>query len=167
MIHVPLYRRGDVLAGVALLDDEDAAIAEKRWYLAAGGYAFRNQGPAGASRRVYMHREVMGVLDDPDVEVDHRNRVRVDNRRENLRLVTRQQQHQNTSSHRGSTSRHRGVSWDGKRRNWRAYAMVAGKQHWLGRYPTEEEAAAVVSRFRAENAPFSEDAEPRRRERVA
>lgn len=50
-------------------------------------------GPPGRGRQVYKHRLVAGVADEPgrNKVVDHRNNRKSDNRRSNLRVVTRAQ----------------------------------------------------------------------------
>lgn len=44
-----------------------------------------------------------------------------------------------------ATSRYRGVSFDSKRRVWLAQIMIAGRQHALGRYEDEIEAALAYN----------------------
>lgn len=72
--------------------------------------------------------------------VDHINLNGLDNRRENLRLVTPSQNAANSPGQRGS-SKYRGVHWDGGRRQWIASVAPDGKQEVLGSFYTEEEAA--------------------------
>jgi hypothetical protein len=99
-----------------------------------------------------MHRQIMGF---PRAEVDHRNRNRVDNRRQNLRVATRQQNGENCSAHGDARSAYRGVSWDKRRRKWVARTSVRGRV--LQRYcATELEAASVAADFRREHMPFSD-----------
>ena len=90
---------------------------------------------------------------------DHINRVRLDNRRSNLRIAaTRYEQMQNVTPRVGYTSEHRGVYWDKYRQRWAARGKVNGVKSFLGRFKTEEEAAAVAKAWRRENMPFSEEA---------
>lgn len=105
-----------------------------------------------------MHREIMGLVKGDGQEVDHINRDRHDNRRENLRIGTRALNGQNLSVKPGCASRHRGVSWDKRRNRWSARVKVQGVLHWLGYFDREEDAAAAASAFRAKYMPFSEDA---------
>lgn len=156
---VPLRARDGSVRTWALLDARDGHLAEKRWHRTGGGYAARydakEYAESGKRTAVYMHREVLGVT-DPALQVDHINRDRLDNRRENLRVLPAARfQAQNMSSSQGATSGHRGVSWDRARGKWRATAMVERKNYDLGRYETEAEAAAVAAAFRAEHALYS------------
>ena len=78
----------------------------------------------------------------PKGHIDHINGVRDDNRIENLREATRQQNSFNRKSF-GKTSEYKGVSWDKPGKKWRSQYTLAGKVHYLGLYETEEEAAEV------------------------
>lgn len=73
----------------------------------------------------------------PDMELDHINGDRNDNRIENLREVTRQQNLFNSVS-KGGTSKYKGVSWDKNRNKWVAQYMLDRKHYYIGRYDTEE-----------------------------
>jgi hypothetical protein len=90
-------------------------------------------------------------------EIDHVNRRRWDNRRCNLRVVTRHQQMQNLPSHRDAGSPHRGVSRCAQTGRWAARVTINRKSHWLGRFDTEEAAAAAAQDFRAKHMPFAVD----------
>ena len=93
----------------------------------------------GGGGTVTMHRMVMAA--PTGSEVDHINGDKLDNRRENLRFVTRSQQIANCRSHEGSTSRFKGVSRPKGRRKWIAQISCKGRYHYLGWFDTEEGAA--------------------------
>ena len=149
----------------ALIDPEDAWLAEQRWYRNAAGYAVRQvpgEGtlPSGRRRQriVFMHREVLDLEYGDPLQGDHINRDRLDNRRSNLRRVTVAEQRQN-STPRGGASRHRGVGFrkDKKARPWIAYGTLNRKRQHLGFFATEEEAAAAALAWRRENLPAAVD----------
>jgi hypothetical protein len=75
--------------GIALIDDDDAAVvAHFKWRLKqcnGCAYVVRSVGRNG---HAYLHRELCG--DRPGLVVDHINGDTLDNRRSNLRHVTRQ-----------------------------------------------------------------------------
>jgi hypothetical protein len=145
---IPLYRRGVI--GHALVDDADAEIVgARRWNVLPTGYAV-SRDSAGS---VYMHRLVIGLGAGDSRQVDHINRDKLDNRRENLRVCTAAQNHQNKPSYRNSTSPFRGVSRD--RSKWRATVVLAGVQHFLGYFTDELDAARAAAQFRAQHMPFS------------
>lgn len=71
--------------------------------------------------------------------IDHINRDRLDNRIENLREATKSENMLNsTHSEKG------GVCFDSFRGKWKAYIKKEGKQIFLGRFNTKEEAFKKV-----------------------
>jgi len=129
-----------------LVDDEDfEALQHYTWRLNPAGYVYRTIWVSGENKnsKVYMHRQVTGC--PRGMEVDHINRNRLDNRKENLRLCTRSQNNAANKKRRGGTSQYRGVSraTDPKhhRKPWIAQIQKDGVNKRLGRFETEEEAA--------------------------
>lgn len=98
---------------------------------------------AGRHVTIYMHREIMGLTFKDGWEVDHLNHNPLDNRRANLRVVTPTANKRRQPSREGSSSRFVGVTWDKTRNRWRAQIQLEGVVTNLGRYATEEEAAAA------------------------
>jgi hypothetical protein len=91
----------------------------------------------------------------PD-EIDHKNRNSMDNRIDNLRPVTRQQNCANRSINK--RAERKGVSWDGRECKWRARITVSGKTIYLGRFLRVDDAcsaydAAATRYFGAYAAP--------------
>ena len=82
-------------------------------------------------------------------EIDHINGVRTDNRLENLRLVTRQENMQNTKIYNTNKSGVTGVSWCKRKQRWRAVIMGDAKQTHLGYFGEWFE--AVCARMSANN----------------
>lgn len=73
--------------------------------------------------------------------LDHIDGDKLNNRVENLREATVQQNVFNSKSREGSTSPHKGVSWDSSRGKWKAAVVVGGNYKMLGRFDSEEGAA--------------------------
>ena len=142
---IPLYRgrkHNASVIGYALVSKADyGALRKFRWGLVAG-YPARAD-PHNGKRTILMHRQIMGFPDPAAFEVDHINFNRLDNRRANLRVLTKRQNRQHCQS-RGGTSRFRGVSWDKARGKWFAKITVNYKQIPLGRFDSEEEAYEAV-----------------------
>lgn len=131
---------------VAKVDDEDYDwLIECKWCLHSCGYAMRNTSRKTGKHVSYMHREIMrrvvGELLSIKKQVDHIDGDKLNNQRENLRLVSKGQNQMNGKPQRGSTSQYKGVSWSNDRKKWVAQIKRAGKFHYIGRFESEDEAA--------------------------
>lgn len=139
----------------ALVDEEDyPRVCKRKWGMSPKeGYAYRKdiayREYDGTSYYVgvAMHRLLADAKDGEFV--DHINGDRLDNRRSNLRICTRQQNLQNRMPSEvinGNTkqSRFKGVSKSVNKTNpWRATIGINGRSFYLGCFPTEEAAAAA------------------------
>lgn len=85
-----------------------------------------------------------------DVEIDHINRDKADNRISNLRLVSRSENCQNSSSRRNTASGLRGVSWHKQRQRWAARITLHGLTKHLGLFDSPELAHAAYLQAAAE-----------------
>lgn len=83
-------------------------------------------------------------------DIDHINGNRVDNRKENLRYLTRKENIINRSKS-NSSSGIVGVYWDKNRNKWKAQCKIAGSVSNIGRYSTLEEAIHARVRFEWDN----------------
>lgn len=157
---VPLRKRGGDVVAYATVDVSDKAVVEPfPWFVNSQGYAVRNVTvESGKQRTLPMHRAILGLEFGDRLEADHISRDKLDNRRSNLRVVTHAQNSQNKPGH-GKYSQHRGVSFQkgAKKRPWIAYCSLDGRQHYLGAFGSEDEAAGVARAFRAEHLPFAVD----------
>jgi hypothetical protein len=126
---------------VTIVDDADYSwINEFQWYAAKINYGVGFYACRKIRRRpVGMHRIIMGVENDPSVDVDHINNDALDNRRENLRICSRSENCMNKVMHRDNRSGFKGVSRSGNR--FQAKIKANGKQRYLGTFKTPEEAA--------------------------
>ena len=81
------------------------------------------------------HRLIMlAFVGESDQEIDHINRIRDDNRFENLRYCTRSENMLNMDK----VDNTKGYTW--YRTKWQAYIRINGKQKHLGCFDTEEDA---------------------------
>lgn len=92
-----------------------------------------------AHRLVWLY--VHGVW--PSAEIDHINRVRTDNRIENLREASHAENMRNLSKAKNNTSGHVGVHWDKRRQKWVAYIKHERRRIHLGYYTHKEDAIAA------------------------
>ncbi len=74
------------------------------------------------------------------IEVDHKNGIRLDNRLENLQLLTNREHKAKTSKGRNTSSKYLGVSWDKRAKKWRAQIQIDGKLNFLGNFTDEYDA---------------------------
>lgn len=73
--------------------------------------------------------------------VDHKNRDGVDNRRENLRIVSHRQNQQNKTAKSTSKSMLKGVNWIVRDKKWSARIFLDNKSVLLGTFANELDAA--------------------------
>ena len=79
------------------------------------------------------HRIIgMVYIDNPKLQIDHKNRIQTDNRVENLRIVTNQQNQFNRNA--------KGYCFDKRCNKYQAKIQVNGQRKYLGYFDTEEEA---------------------------
>lgn len=139
---------------VALVDDEDYAyLTQWKWRLMRG-YAVRNLRRVNTNGRkrtyISMHREInktpAGLL------TDHINRNKLDNRKENLRTATQQQNQWNKPTSRKNPSSHyKGVSFCAQTKKWRASIEINGKYKSIGRFSEEINAAQAYNFYAFEH----------------
>lgn len=129
----------------AIVDPEDYEyLSQHKWHCNHDGYAKRTgYHPDGRSYTVLMHRFIINA--PKEMCVDHTNRNRLDNRRQNLRLCTRSQNAINRQiPQKSKTSKYKGVHQKPGSNRWCA---VIGRKNssrdsnHIGIFDTEEEAA--------------------------
>jgi hypothetical protein len=161
---IPLYRKDGTIVAYARVDTRWYEYLMQWTWRFNCGYARRSQRIDGRRIVIHMSREVVGLAHDDAREADHINRNRLDNRESNLRIADRRRGHRENMQNVGisprNSSGHRGVSlrrFSSGACRWRAYAKLDGRQYHLGFFDTRKEADRVVSAWRAEHMPFSED----------
>ena len=113
----------------ALIDDEDFDYLNQwRWHLSAKGYAVRKPGKSC----IFMHRLLNKT--PYNMQTDHINRNKLDNRKSNLRTVSNQQNHFNMPLQKTNTSGFAGVSWDKSRNKWISRIIKNNSVIYLGRF---------------------------------
>jgi len=90
-----------------------------------------------ASRLAWFYQE--GYW--PEHEVDHRDRIRDNNKWENLRHASRQCNSRNCNISKWNTSGITGVSWDKGKQRWESYVTISGKRFHLGYFTDKINAA--------------------------
>ena len=132
-------------------DIEDYDIVSKfAWYKSPQGYVIaKTKGKRHDRRCITMHGVVMMRPDG--VIIDHINRDRTDNRKNNLRYCSHSQNNMNAGKKKARNglpqSKYRGVSWSSRINKWQVVVRIDGKLKHLGSYVSELDAAAVASPY--------------------
>ncbi len=106
--------------------------------------------------RYKSHRIVFYMsfgIDPKDMQIDHKNGNRGDNRKENLRLATQSQNSINFKGNRADSKNKypRGVSWNKGNKKFEASVCVLGNNKYLGLFDSIEDAKHCASMARKEN----------------
>jgi hypothetical protein len=146
LVNVSSSQFPDTFAKISPQDAQKVLL--KKWTYGKCGNG-RYQPYVGESRTgSRLHRYVM---DAPiGVDVDHINGDTLDNRRENLRLVTARQNQANSRKRKEASSKYKGVAWHPVSGKWRAYISPNGKQQHLGLFSDEVDAARAYDKRASE-----------------
>lgn len=129
-----------------LIDAEDLElVSQYTWQVTDGGYAKKylesNENGIRLRRVVYMHRLIMNAQENQ--LVDHISQDKLDNRKSNLRFITKSLNALNSNKTRSSTG-YRGVIHNKQRgKPFLARITIDSKQIYLGSFDTPEEASAA------------------------
>lgn len=125
---------------LSFVDNEDYAELNKyKWYAWKHRntyYAIRRSSIKNLNR---MHRFIMNPPDN--MQVDHINGNGLDNRKENLRIVTNRENGQN--KHVKTSSKYPGVYWNKRDRNWQSMIVINGKKKFICCSKNEIDAATA------------------------
>lgn len=119
-----------------IVDAHIAPKLPKKIYYHSKGYAFIRVG-----RKIVMLHRVINRT-PKDLEVDHINRNKLDNRLSNLRNVTRSANSQNKKG--WAKSGFKGVNKNGNR--WQANIYKDNKRYCVGSFGTKKEAAEAYDK---------------------
>ena len=139
--YIELYDKSYNVVALAMIDAEDVdKVKYSKWRLNCNGYVISTNKFDG--KTTFLHRR---ILNNTNQFVDHINGNVLDNRKQNLRLITKSQNQMNVN--------YKGVS---KTKNDKHYAhiKIKGKAINLGVYVDEEE--ALYARYFAEKLLFKE-----------
>lgn len=138
----------------ALVDDKDYEwINQCKWHVfpnnSGSMYAFASKQKFDGKKhhRLIMHRVINKT--PAGFETDHINGNGLDNRRSNLRSVTRSQNMLNRKRNKKSSSKYKGVYWHKQHRKWIANIQINKKRIFIGLFKKELDAAkAYVSKVK-------------------
>lgn len=133
-----------------IIDAEDYAIIKDYcWHIDVHGYVVARE---QNGKIIKMHRLITNALED-DV-VDHIDRNRSNNTKNNLRITNAKGNAINHTVRHSSCSEVSGVTWYDKNRKWRAFVIVDGKNKYVYYGDSKEE--AIKARLEAEAKYYGE-----------
>lgn len=132
-----MYRRIKLTQGkYALIDHEDFELVSRfKWYFSSLGYVSRS----GCKKHFTLHQLIMKTKKGE--YVDHVNRNKLDNRKENLRIVTNQQNSFNRIKSKNNKTGYKGVTYNKNANKFMSYINLNYKQIYLGLFNDKKEAA--------------------------
>jgi hypothetical protein len=125
--------------------DENIMICDlEDWNKQKDCYWIKNRGGYATScknhKTIIFHRIIMGT-NDSKIQVDHINGNTLDNRKQNLRICSNQENSFNKNKNSNNSSGYKGVYFDKERNKWRSAIQFNGKSiKSPKRYDTPEEA---------------------------
>jgi len=141
------YRDGKTF----LVDIDDYEFVDGYKFCLCNSYVVFSGTKDGLNMK-FLHRIIMG--DPEDLVVDHINGDTLNNCRENLRIVTQQENLMNQTIRKTNKSGVAGVCWNKNTNKWKAQIMYKYKKIYLGCFDTLE--AATKARKDAEMKYFGE-----------
>jgi len=125
----------DKKGNVCLIDYEDLErVKQYTWHQNEQGYWIGKCN----SKSIRLHRFLLNPV--ADIIIDHKDGSPSNNRKENLRICTSQQNSFNRKCYEGMTSKYKGVYWKKDKKRWCSNIKVSGKIKYLGSFASEEEA---------------------------
>jgi hypothetical protein len=133
MLKVKKYKSDEIIE-VLVDPDQLPLINHLTWMETDHGYVLNSQ-------REYLHRVITQARCGQ--VVDHRNGNKLDNRRENLRVIDRAR---NVLNRRAKAGRkYKGTRFHSDRNQWSARISYQKKTYYLGYFSTEESAACAYN----------------------
>lgn len=138
---IVLYNKRNDKIGIAIIDIDDIDKCKSyKWSINSNGYA-RN-----GKHNLFLHNLILNINVLPkDLVCDHINRNRLDNRKPNLRIVTKSENCFNRSNVRG-------YSYNKNTNKYVAYIKRNGHNVYLGQY--DNKGGAIDARIKWENKYF-------------
>ena len=136
----------------ALVDDADYEwLNQWKWHAqyckyTDSYYAVRKSPTVRGKRRlIRMHRQLLRLSRGDKRQADHINHATLDNRRNNLRGCTLQQNSMNRNPRQNTSSKYKGVYWNKEKRKWQVKITAGKKNKYLGCFNSEIDAARAYN----------------------
>lgn len=130
-----------------LVDDEDYEyLMQWKWsaHSSKHGYAMRGEHIGNRKYEYFLMHRVLIEAKKGEC-VDHINGDTRDNRKENLRIATKQQNSMNVGLRSNNTSGYKGVTFDNRRNKWVAAIKKDYKSKFLGYFENKDDAAMAYN----------------------
>lgn len=119
---LPLRNIRKEIIGYTIVDEDDFhRLKDYRWCF--------SKKYASNWKLGYMHRYIMNAPKNSNLTVDHKNNNKLDNRKCNLYLATKQEQSQNKKIV-NNTANYIGVTWDKRWKRWRVQSCGTCIGYW-------------------------------------
>lgn len=130
---------------VEIDDSDEEKVSNYKWSVNLDNGNFY-AGSRINKKRIRLHRFLLS-LENPEIFVDHADGNTLNNKRSNLRVVTKSQNNCNRISMRKSLSKYKGVSFDKSRGKWQSHIKdtATGKHMFIGRFVNEIDAARAYN----------------------
>jgi hypothetical protein len=133
-----LYNNKHKKIAEAIIDKEDyEKVKDYKWHKGHSNYI------VSAKNGIRLHRLIMNY--PSNMEIDHKNHNKLDNRKENLRVCTGSQNKMNGKIHKDNFSKFKGVSWNKKNNKWVACIYTNNKNKFLGCFNNKIDAAIAYN----------------------
>lgn len=142
------------------LDDYEKVKYYGSWRIDKQGYVRTEFRVNGKRKHIKLHNLVMGIIPTRNKIVDHISRNKRDNRKRNLRIVTKQQNALNSKIQSNNTSGIRGVHFHKASKKWQVYIKNNAKRINIGLFENFED--AVCERLKAEVKLFGIEFSPQK-----
>jgi len=140
-VYIELCNKKYEVVGEAIIDIEDLdKIKGYRFHKTNRGYVRGN-----TKEYKYLHHLIIGKPPKGFV-TDHKDRNKLNNKRNNLRFITNQQNIMNSNKRKNTSSKYKGVCFVKAKKKWIAQISFNKKIYRLGCFANEKEAAKAYNK---------------------
>lgn len=143
------YDKYGYVKGESIIDlDDFGKVKDYKWCQDSQGYMSTYSKGFGHNRRVKIHHMIMNHKQGRDIEVDHLDGDKLNNRKSNLRFCTQKQNSRNSIMSKNNTSGYKGVVFckDRTERHWKAQIYVNYRNMHMGYFDSRIEAARAYNK---------------------
>jgi len=127
------------------VDDEDyEELSKHKWWFNNKGYPHTYIYVDNKRTSIFMHQIL--IKPPKGLQIDHIDRDKLNNQRDNLRIATQSQNNMNRIKQKNTSSKYKGVSWHKEHKKWRAYITFKDKYIHLGYFTNEDDAGRAYNK---------------------